>query len=43
MQLRKQQKAERILKQRRQREISNAWIQMTKELKALRVKQETLD
>jgi hypothetical protein len=43
MQQRKQDKAERIIKQRRQREISNAWITMAKVLKALRVKQAILD
>lgn len=31
-------KAERIIKQRRQREVSTAWIQMARFLKALKVK-----
>lgn len=43
MQLHKQMKAERILKQRRQREISNAWITMAKVLKALKVKKDILN
>ncbi|CDW85127.1 UNKNOWN [Stylonychia lemnae] len=42
MQLHKQQKAEKILKQRRQREISSAWIEMSKVLKALRLKDEIM-
>jgi len=35
-------KAEKILKQKRQREIANAWIQMAKTLKQLRVKHEVM-
>lgn len=42
MQQRKQDKAERIIRQRKQREISNAWITMCKVMKALRIKQEIL-
>lgn len=42
MQLHKQMKAEKILKQKRQREIANAWIQMAKTLKQLRVKHEVM-
>jgi hypothetical protein len=38
MQMIKQRKAEKILKQRRQREIANAWIQTAKDLKSLRIK-----
>jgi hypothetical protein len=30
----------RILKQRKQREVTNAWIQMAKTVKAIRVKQQ---
>jgi hypothetical protein len=36
----KQAKAMRILKQRKQREVTNAWIQMAKTVKAIRVKQQ---
>ncbi len=39
----KQDKAERIIKQKRQREISNAWIQMAKVIKSLRVRHGVLD
>ena len=38
MQAYKQAKAEKILKQRRQREVANAWIQMAKSLKMLKMK-----
>jgi hypothetical protein len=30
----------RILKQRKQREVTNAWIQMAKVMKAIRVKEQ---
>lgn len=38
----KRNKAERIIKQKKQRELGNAWIQMTKVLKALRLKSEIM-
>ena len=40
MEAHKQAKAMRILKQRKQREVTNAWIQMAKTVKAIRVKQQ---
>jgi len=40
MEAHKQAKAMRILKQRKQREVTNAWIQMAKTIKAIRVKQQ---
>jgi len=43
MTLMKHKKAERILKQKRQREVSTAWIEMAKVIRALRVKQGVLE
>jgi hypothetical protein len=40
MEAHKQAKAMRILKQRKQREVTNAWIQMAKVMKAIRVKEQ---
>jgi len=41
MEVHKHTKAMKILKQRKQREVSNAWITMAKVLKSIRVKEET--
>jgi hypothetical protein len=40
MEAHKQAKAMRILRQRKQREVTNAWIQMAKVMKAIRVKEQ---
>lgn len=40
MEAHKQAKAMRILRQRKQREVTNAWIQMAKTMKAIRVKEQ---
>ena len=42
MQERKMEKAERIIRQRRQREVATEWIKMARYLKALKVKDEVL-
>ena len=40
MEAHKQAKAIKILKQRKQREVTNAWIQMAKVMKSIRVKEQ---
>jgi hypothetical protein len=40
MEAHKQAKAMKILKQRKQREVTNAWIQMAKVMKSIRVKEQ---
>jgi hypothetical protein len=42
MELHKQAKATKILRSRKQREVSNAWIYMAQVLKTLRVKDQIL-
>jgi uncharacterized protein (DUF39 family) len=42
MEAHKQAKAAKIIRQKKQREVANAWINTTKVLKSLRVKEETL-